>query len=426
MAPEQAEGRIEAIDHRTDIYGLGAILYEVLVGRPPYTGTSTAEVLRRVREEEPKPPREHDPEAPRALEAICLKAMAKLPEDRYTSALALAEEVRRWLADEPIAAYREPWPTRLARWSRRHRTAVSTAAALLLTTVVALAISTALIGVERDEARRQGRQARQAVDDNYTRVADQWLADRLDPLQREFLEKALAYYRDFTAGASNEPGVVQERGRAYLRMGDVLRKLGRLDEAQANYREAIAILGKLAADSPKTLEHRDHLAEATAHLGAGLATRGKAAELSEAERLDRQAVTIGQALLDESPSTPRRLALARTLDGLADLLRVTGRPDEAESTFGQAIPLLERANTDEPGEFAPRQELAVALDGLGVLLKERGRVDEALQVDRRAVAILEKLAAESPNLPGPRDALAKAYNSLGLLLRDLLRGRRTS
>jgi tetratricopeptide (TPR) repeat protein len=418
MAPEQAEGRINAIDSRTDVYGLGAILYEILAGRPPYEGTSTKDVLRKVREETPVPPREVEPRTPKGLEAIVLKAMAKRPEDRYPSALALADEVRRWLADEPIAAYREPWPTRLARWAKRHRTAVASAAALLITAVLALSVSTVLIGKERDEARRQRQQARKAVDDNYTRVAETWLADRLDPLQREFLEKALAYYSDFAGPDAGDPGLRQDRGRAYLRMGDVLRKLGRHDEAETAYRQSIEILSKLANEQPKVLDHRDHLAEATFRLGSERASRTKAAELDEASRLFRQAAATQETLVGDAPTPPRRVALGRTLGGLADLQRVTGQPVDAEATYRRAISLLEKASADDSTEAAPRLELAANLDGLATLLKERGRLDEAKAIGGRSAVVFEKLVAEGPTLPSPRDGLAKAYNNLALVLRD--------
>ena len=418
MAPEQAEGRVEAIDARTDVYGLGAILYEILAGRPPYEGTSTKDVLRKVREEPPAPPRQSNSKTPKSLEAVCLKAMAKRPEDRYPSALALAEEVRRWLADEPVSAYREPWPIRAGRWAKRHRTEVLAASALLIVGVVGLSVSTVLIGRERDEARRQRQQARKAVDDNYTRVAETWLADRLDPLQREFLEKALAYYADFAGPDEGDPGLRQDRGRAYLRMGDVLRKLGRHDEAEPAYRRSIAILAKLADDQPAVREHRDHLAEATYRLGSDRAARTRAADLEEADLLLRQAATAQETLVADAPSTARRVALGRTLGALADLLRVTGQPAESEATYRRAIPLLERAAGDEPVEAAPRLELAASLDGLATLLKERGRLDEAKAIGGRAAVVFEKLVAEAPTLPGPRDGLAKTYNNLALVLRD--------
>jgi eukaryotic-like serine/threonine-protein kinase len=99
MAPEQAAGRLDLIGPRTDVYGLGAILYEILTGRPPFTGADTAEVLRQVREERPVPPRQLCPEAPPALEALCLRALAKRPEDRCAGAGELAQQVRHWLAE---------------------------------------------------------------------------------------------------------------------------------------------------------------------------------------------------------------------------------------------------------------------------------------------------------------------------------------
>jgi PAS domain S-box-containing protein len=96
MAPEQASGRIDLIDRRTDVYGLGAILYEILTGQPPFTGSETVEVLRKVREEEPVAPRQFYADVPPALEAICLRALAKRPEDRPAAAVDLAREVQGW------------------------------------------------------------------------------------------------------------------------------------------------------------------------------------------------------------------------------------------------------------------------------------------------------------------------------------------
>jgi eukaryotic-like serine/threonine-protein kinase len=96
MAPEQAEGRLDRIDHHTDIYGLGAILYEILTGRPPFTGSNTMEVLQKAIRGNPAPPRKLWPEVPVGLEEICLKAMAKDPDQRYASAADLAREVQRW------------------------------------------------------------------------------------------------------------------------------------------------------------------------------------------------------------------------------------------------------------------------------------------------------------------------------------------
>jgi len=96
MAPEQAAGRLDSINQHTDIYGLGAILYEILTGSPPFTGSDTREVLRKVQEEQPLPPREFWTEVPPALENICIRALAKRPTDRFTSASEMAQEVQGW------------------------------------------------------------------------------------------------------------------------------------------------------------------------------------------------------------------------------------------------------------------------------------------------------------------------------------------
>jgi hypothetical protein len=134
MSPEQATGNVAAIGPSADIFGLGAILYTVLTGRPPYEGDLYDVIVRAHRAEFP-PPRQLKPDVPRALEAICLKAMAVLPGDRYGAAQELGAEVERWLADQPVAAYREPLLARLGRWRRRHPARVAAAVA---TFVVAL------------------------------------------------------------------------------------------------------------------------------------------------------------------------------------------------------------------------------------------------------------------------------------------------
>ena len=160
MAPEQAAGRAERIDERTDVYGLGAILYEILTGQPPFTGTDTAEVLRKVREGEPPPPAAVRPGTPPELAAVCMRALARDPAERYPGPAELASEVRRWLADEPVAAYREPLAARLRRWARRHKPVVAGLAALLATALPALAIGTALL--QREQARTAAARERAA------------------------------------------------------------------------------------------------------------------------------------------------------------------------------------------------------------------------------------------------------------------------
>jgi WD40 repeat protein/serine/threonine protein kinase len=136
MSPEQAAGRVDRVGPPSDVYSLGATLYCVLTGRAPIDERDVDQALRKAREGEFPPPRQVHREVDPGLEAICLRAMAREPEERYPSPLSLAADLEHWLADEPISARREPLSRRARRWGRRHRTAVTGAAVVLVAVVV--------------------------------------------------------------------------------------------------------------------------------------------------------------------------------------------------------------------------------------------------------------------------------------------------
>jgi WD40 repeat protein/serine/threonine protein kinase len=145
MSPEQAAGRWDAVGPASDIYSLGATLFHLLTGRPPFQGRHVHEVLEQVQRGQLSRPRQVKPEVPPALEAVCLKAMRMRPEERYATARELADDVEHWLADEPVSAWREPWSTRARRWLKRHRTLVSAGSAGILMALVGLAIVAGLL-----------------------------------------------------------------------------------------------------------------------------------------------------------------------------------------------------------------------------------------------------------------------------------------
>jgi hypothetical protein len=140
------------------VYSLGATLYHLLTGRTPVDGLEAHAAMDRVRRGELPPPRAVQPGVPRALEAVCLKAMALRPEDRYPTPLALAEELEHWLADEPVGAYPEPVAVRARRWLRRHRTLVTTAAAVLVVGVAGLAGFAAVVSGKNRELEDRNQQ----------------------------------------------------------------------------------------------------------------------------------------------------------------------------------------------------------------------------------------------------------------------------
>jgi tetratricopeptide (TPR) repeat protein len=132
MAPEVAQGLNAEVDHRSDIYLLGSTLYQMLTGKRPRKAANVSELLKMARSTPPPAPRKLDATIPRALEAICLKAMAHAKEGRYESATVLADDVQRYLAGEPVSAYAEPFLDRAWRWAWKHRRGLGTAAAALL------------------------------------------------------------------------------------------------------------------------------------------------------------------------------------------------------------------------------------------------------------------------------------------------------
>ena len=304
MSPEQAAGRIADLGPASDVYSLGATLYCLLTGQAPFADTDILELLRKVERGDFPPPRKLETWIDPALEAICLKAMATDPAQRYRTPRALADDVEHWLADEPVSAWREPLRRRLRRWGRRHRLLVTGLAATLLVAVAALAVGNVLVARQRDIAERNLAFARTVVDEMYTGVADK-LEDQkqMDDYQREILEKALAFYERFALPQSRDPWVRLEAARAGLRVGNIRSRLGQTAAAEKADRQALGILSRLVSEHPAEPAYRDALAQAHQEIGVVLRRRRTLGRVRTGVQGGRGA--MGRAGARSIPTSPR-------------------------------------------------------------------------------------------------------------------------
>jgi eukaryotic-like serine/threonine-protein kinase len=430
MSPEQASGDLNRLGPRSDIYSLGATLFCLLTGKPPFEGDDIGEVLRKVQKGDFDWPRVVSPLLDRALEAICLKAMSNQPDDRYLSCRAFAEDVDRWMADEPVSAYREPAASRAGRWARRHRPLVAGAAMLLITAVVGLTIGTVLLGQANariDEQRRLAqanyqmaeanfRQARTAVDEYFTLVSESKLLDvpGLQLLRKELLEAARRYYDRFVRERSSDRKLRGELGKAVFRVGLIADEIVGRGDALAAFGRARQIQEALVRDEPASSPGRADLAETLWHLGDIQRWIG---QLVEAFDSHSRAIELREALARDDPAeAAHRLGLTRSETALAELLSATGRYQEGLEHAERAVDLCEELVLAHPTSDRARGELATSRKNEGALLAALARWAEAVQTFRLALAIQEAVVREAPRVIKSRSELAWILHRLGLAL----------
>jgi serine/threonine protein kinase/Tfp pilus assembly protein PilF len=438
MSPEQALGRRGVLDHRTDVYALGATLYELLTLRPAVPGDDHQEILRRIASDEPARPSLLNPAVPPDLEAIVLKAMAKAPGERYAAG-ELADDLNRFLNGEPVRAR---LPTRLqlaARWARRHRRPLLAAAsaALLMLTLAAILLAVnnvrlreerertaaerletekekarvqEALGLEAEQRRRAEENARLAIavlDEVLMKEARQRLAlyaqeetkapprtPERERLEREFLEKGLKYYEQLARANATDWTARRERARAYANVGLLRLGMKNYPESEKAYRQAIRLMEELAAERPQDFDNRFDLANNYSGLYRGFFDGGRFADAADA---CHQAIVLFETLAADFPERSPHAQEYRAYShrNLGHSLAKDGKPREAEQAFRQASAIWSELAASDPNRPGYRNALASDQGWLGDLFQQTGRKSEAIDAWRQAAQLLEKVVAET-------------------------------
>jgi tetratricopeptide (TPR) repeat protein len=408
MSPEQASGDASRLGPASDVYSLGATLYCVLTGKAPYDDEDIRALLKRVQRGEFLSPRVVQPDVPRALEAICLKAMSLQPADRYVTPRALADDIEHWLADEPVSAHREGWVARLARWARRHRALVLGGAATLTVALVAAVVLAIQQSRAADREHQIAKRERVANDLAQARLIQVERGSDLiasifhdiDPREEEKEGKSLrAILGDRIDGVVGqlEGELISDPltvAKLQARLGAAQLNLGHPERSVALHSAALQTQQEtLGPDHPDTLNSRSNLAEAYRFTG-----RSAEAVAMEEETLRLRTTKLG-------PNHPDTL---NSRDNLAESYRDVDRIAEAIAMHEETLKLrAAKLGPDHRDTLSSRSNLANAY----------------LAADRtaEAIAIHEETLRLSSAALGPdfidtlscRVSLAAAYRIAG-------------
>jgi tetratricopeptide (TPR) repeat protein len=486
MAPEQARAE-KGLSTAVDIYGLGAILYEILTGRPPFpTGPAVAKsevVLEVGSDKQPVRPSTLRPGVPADLEAICLKCLSKEPGKRYASAEALADDLGRFRSGEPVAARPVGAVRGAVMWARRRPLLAGMLAALVLTTggsvagavwaLKALKSEREARAIEEGTHRDFGKLAIETFEGDKLKHRSAWMPGT-EPLRLKLHEKLLALYLRRLQRYPDDVEMQKMTGRAYLLVGASQQQLGMKKEAEESFTQAIHIWENLVGVSPDNALSRRNLARSLDGRGQ-LLYKGRPEEVERARADFRRAQREMEHLVKVSNEPADRLDLAtyhlhegmllhhqglrllaassagarqanRTLDEAEKALRLArkGLMPEPEwapvvgSAFGRAggLPIpwqagwavetaarARKAYGEAPAE--QRYQLALACTSLGSLLKDRQQPNNRVERHYRlALDLYRPLVADDPRVPEYREQLAHCLYRLGNLLGETGQGLR--
>jgi serine/threonine-protein kinase len=354
MAPEQARGDLKEVGPHSDVYSLGAILYDLLTGRPPFLGASMLDTLDQVRSQEPVPPAALIGRVPKDLETICLKCLQKEPAKRYASAAALADDLRRFLNGEPIVARPVSAPERAWRWAKRNPWVAGLGVAVAVLLVIVAGTSTVFA----------------------------WQFN----LKKEAAETAAA-----------------KEKKEHDRAEEALRK-----ETEAH---------ELADNKAQIAGEQSELAIGAMSLFLVTAQNRLRYE-PQAQKLRLDLIRVAMAELDKIKVSTEKAKLAdqryATVHALlGECYLAAERAKEAAEEYDLAIGIMEGLVKDEPERFVHRRNLAAVLNGRGDAALALRETRQARDYYQRALDLRKEWAALTPDRVTPIRAIANSYALLG-------------
>jgi len=413
MAPEQAAGDARGVGPPADVYALGAILYQLLTGRPPFRGTGMLETLEQVRTLDPVPPRRFHPAVPRDLETICLKCLHKDPARRYPEAGELADDLRRFLDGLPVRA--RP-VSRLERWvkrAKRNPLAAGLAAGLCLLLVAAAGYGVWYhfrLQAQRDRARYHFDMSMRSIEQMLIEVAEEDLAaePHAELRRQALLKKALSFYEELLQVEPDDADLAWRVARGARKVGDIQRLLGQYPEALSAYDQALERLAALAGHAPEGTDPDREIADVHNFVGEVYRLQGKHAA---AQAAYQRALDIQQPRYEANPSDPGYVQdLARTRYNLGIVAQQLGQPGAAVDELAEAARLLDGLPADDVNRRHHRARVHL---NLGPALRANHQFAAADAECGRAIARYEALAAESGGRPVFRHELAAALINRG-------------
>jgi serine/threonine-protein kinase len=393
MSPEQVDNRFGPLGTRSDVYCLGATLYHLLTGHAPCEAEQVGAIYQKVLAGQVPRPRSLNARLAPALEAICLKALTVQPERRYESAEALKADVERWLADEPVSAYAEPWAARVRRWGRRHQRLVSGATAAGLVAAAALVAITAVISMSN----RRLETTNQKLETTNQKLAsaNQTIVEKNDQITRQNQELAESNQSLKQARAEAE----KERDQAKEVTEFLVSSFRKPDPAQDGRKVTVA---EVLSRAVQELEGRAKMAKATKATilnAVGETYRGLGLVPETVKVWDQAFAIRRQEFGDDHPDT------LISMNNLAIAYVDAGQLE-------RAVPLLEQVlkgqratlGDDHPDTLISMNNLAVAYFNASQLNRAIPLLEQVLKAERA------KLGDDHPDTLSVMNNLAEAYD----------------